>query len=427
MILASTILTSLAALTPVLAHADQAAPAAPDATSPAATNSGIGEIVVTATHRSESIQKVPISLQALDTAKLEQNHVTSFADYAQMLPSVSFGSLGPGRSQPFFRGISVSGGRNSTVGTYLDDIPITSPGNTPEVHIYDIERVEALSGPQGTLFGASSLAGTIRIITAKPKFDKLEAGIDVEANKYGDGKAGGMIEGFVNIPITPNLAIRLMGFYEKTGGYINNTHGTVNYQSVPITIDNGAGTTTTQNHTYYSNLVKNVYNPDEEYGGRAAISWQISPDWIITPSITYQYVNAQGGYNYDPRVGDLAVHDYSPTFLKDHYYQAQLAIQGKIGDFDIVSATGLFSRTFSNANDYTYYSVTYDQLAAAGKIGSYYTNFKDKNGNYINQTQQYYGHEHDKTFTQEVRLSTPKTWPFQVTLGGFYQYSAPKL
>jgi iron complex outermembrane receptor protein len=255
MILASTILTSLATLTPVFAHADQAAPAAPDATWPAATNNDIGEIVVTATHRSESIQKGPISLQALDTAKLEQNHVTSFADYAQMLPSVSLVSLGPGRSQPYFRGISVSGGRNSTVGTYLDDIPITSSGNTPEVHIYDIECVEALSGPQGTLFGASSLAGTIPIITAKPKFDKLEAGIDVEGNKYGDGKAGGMIEGFVSIPITPNLAIRLMGFYEKTGGHINNTHGTVNYQSVPIMINNGAGTTTTENHTYYSNHV----------------------------------------------------------------------------------------------------------------------------------------------------------------------------
>ncbi len=414
-------LTSLAAITPALAQ--QAPATTPDAPpEPAAPNSVIGEIVVTATHRSESLQKVPISLQALDTAKLEQNHVSSFADYAQMLPSVSFETLGPGRSQPFFRGISVSGGRNSTVGTYLDDIPITSPGNTPEVHIYDVERVEALSGPQGTLFGASSLAGTIRIITAKPKFDKLEAGIDVEANKYGDGNAGGMVEGFINIPIASNVAIRLMGFYSKTGGYINNTHGTVNYESVPVSIDNGPGTTTAENHTFYSNLVKNAYNPDEEYGGRAAISWQIAPDWKITPSITYQYVNAQGGYNYDPRVGDLDVHDYSPTFLKDHYYQAELAIQGKIGDFDIVSATGYFSRTFSNANDYTYYSVTYDHLAAIGAIGTYYSNFKDKNGNFINPTQQYYGHEHDKTFTQEVRLSTPKSWPFQVTLGGFYQY-----
>ncbi|WP_420383770.1 TonB-dependent receptor [Novosphingobium sp.] len=422
LILASTMLTGLAGLMPAIARADQAPPATPDTTAPAADAStgGISEIVVTATHKPESLQKVPISIQALDATKLTQNNVSNFADYAQMLPSVSFQSLGPGRSQPFFRGISVTGGRNSTVGTYLDDIPLTSPNANPEIHIYDVERVEALSGPQGTLFGASSLAGTLRIITNKPKFDKWEAGMDVQADKYGDGKAGGMVEGFINIPVAHDVAIRIMAFYEKEGGYINNTHGTVGYQSLPITLDNGPGTST--NNTFYSNLVKNAYNPDIEYGGRAAISWQFAPDWKITPSITYQNINAKGAYNYDPRVGDLAVHDYSPTYLKDHYYQAELAIQGKIGDFDIVSATGYFARTISNANDYTYYSVTYDQNVASGAVGTYYNHFTDKNGNYINPTQQYYNHEHDKTFTQEVRLSTPKSWPVQVTLGGFYQY-----
>jgi outer membrane receptor protein involved in Fe transport len=409
-VMASTMLSGAAVLAPATARADEPpAPATPDAATPAGTNAGLGEIVVTATHRSENLQKVPISLQAFDAARLEQNHVSTFADYAQMLPSVSFESLGPGRSQPFFRGISVSGGRASTVGTYLDDIPITSPGNNPEVHIYDVERVEALSGPQGTLFGASSLAGTIRIITAKPKFDVIEAGMDLEVNKFGKGNAGGTAEGFINLPVTHDIAIRLMAFYDHTGGYINNTHNTVALQSVPITIDNAA-------------LVQNAYNPDTEYGGRAELAWRVAPDWTITPSITYQYLDAKGSYNFDPRAGDLNVHDYSPTYLQDHWYQAELAIQGKIGDFDIVSATGYFSRTFSNANDYTYYSVTYDHQVAAGYVGNYYSNFRDKNGNLINPIQQYYGHEHDKTFTQEVRLSTPKQWPFQLTLGAFYQY-----
>ncbi|WP_353227865.1 TonB-dependent receptor [Novosphingobium sp.] len=388
----------------------QTAPAPADTPQAAAESSGVGEIVVTATHKSESLQKVAISLQALDASKLEQNHVANFADYANLLPSVSFDTLGPGRSQPFFRGISVSGGQASTVGTYLDDIPITSPsGNNPEVHIYDIERVEALSGPQGTLFGASSLAGTIRIITAKPKFDKIEAGIDLEVNKFGKGKVGETAEGFINVPLASNVAVRLMAFYEKTGGYINNTHGVYHYKSAPITIDN-------------TSLVRNSYNPDEEYGGRAAISWQPAPDWTITPAITYQNTNSAGGYNYDPRVGDLQVHDFSPTYLKQHWYQAELSIQGKIGDFDIVSATGYFSKTSSNANDYTYYSVTYDTNVTAGIVANYYINFKDKNGNFINPTQQYYGHDHEVKFTQEARLSTPKSWPFQLTAGAFYQY-----
>jgi len=415
--LASTILSGLAALNPATARADEPPappPVAPDSSAPAGTNTGLAEIVVTATHKSESIQKVPISLQAFDTAKLEQNHVANFVDYAQMLPSVSFESLGPGRSQPFFRGIAVAGGQFSTVGSYLDEIPITDSANggynsEPEVHIYDVERVEALSGPQGTLFGASSLAGTLRVITNKPKLDKIEAGIDVTVDKYGPGAGGYMFEGFINLPLTHNLAIRLMAFDEHEGGYINNTHGTYAYQSVPITIDNSA-------------LVKNNYNPDDEYGGRVALLWEPAPDWKVIPSITYQRLNSQGAYNFDPRYGDLNVHDYSPTYLIDHWYQAALTINGKIGDFDLVSASGYFHRTFYNANDYTYYSVTYDKLVAAGFDNNTYNSFKDKNGNYLNPTQQYYGRTTERKWSQEVRLSTPASWPVHLTVGGFYEY-----
>lgn len=406
---ASTILSTVAL--PYAAMA-QEAPAPTEAPAPqdAPAAEGLTEIVVTATHKSESLQKVAISLQAISTEALDQHQVKSFADYANLLPSVSFQSLGPGRSTPFFRGISVSGGQASTVGVYLDDVPITAPGRNPEVHIYDVERVEALSGPQGTLFGASSLAGTLRIITNKPKFDKFEAGFDTQVDKWGKGAEGGSIEGFVNIPVAENLAIRLMGFYSKTGGYIDNTPGVYNYTSVPIVLDNAA-------------LAKKDYNPNEEWGGRAALSWEPIPDWTITPSITYQYLNSKGGYNYDPDVGDLQVHDYSPTYLKDWYYQAALTIQGKIGDFDIVSATGLFNRRWTNANDYTYYSVTYDKFATNDPAGyAEYTNFTDANGNFINPTQQYFSKAHQRKFTQEVRLSTPQAWPFHITIGGFYQF-----
>ncbi|WP_408590228.1 TonB-dependent receptor [Novosphingobium sp.] len=403
---ASTVLTTLAL--PMAAMA-QEAPAPAEAPQPAADSGGLTEIVVTATRKSESIQKVAISLQALDPATLEQHQVSSFADYANLLPSVSFETLGPGRSQPFFRGISVSGGQASTVGVYLDDMPITAPDRNPELHIYDVERVEALSGPQGTLFGASSLAGTLRIITNKPKFDKVEAGIDVQANKWGKGSAGGQVEGFVNVPLSEKAAIRLMGFYDKTGGYIDNVPAVYNYESVPYTINNSA-------------IAKKDYNTNEEWGGRAQLALKPSDDWTITPGITYQGLNSKGAYNFDPKFGDLVVHDFSPTWLKDDWYQASLTIQGKIGDFDIVSATGYFNRKIKNSNDYTYYSVTYDKLAAADPGYIEYTNFKDKNGNFINPTQQYYGEIKQRKFTQEVRLSVPKDWPFDLTIGGFYQF-----
>jgi iron complex outermembrane recepter protein len=404
----STIMAT-SALIPAMAMAQQT-PAPPADTPPAGDSADLGVIVVTATHKSESVQKVPISIQALGNETLANHQVAEFADYVNMLPSVSFSSLGPGRTNLFFRGISVSGGQLPTVGVYLDDVPITTASRMPEVHVYDIERVEALSGPQGTLFGSSSLAGTMRIITNKAKIGVFEGGYEVEANKYGDGAAGDMFQGYLNIPLTKNLAVRLMGFYEHDGGYIDNKPATYSYQSVPITINNAA-------------IAKNNYNPVWTYGGRATATWEPAPDWTVTPEFVYQYLDAQGSFNYDPRVGDLAVHDFNPTYDIDKWYQAATTIHGKIADFDVVSSTGYFFRKIRNANDYTYYSVTYDKLAAKNPA-SYlsYLDFKDKNGNNINPTQQYMGLITQRKFTQEVRVTTPKSWPFDATFGGFYQY-----
>lgn len=405
---ASTVLSSMAVPVAVLA---QAAPApAPDAAAENGTG-GLGEIVVTATRKAESVQKVPISIQALGAEKLEQHQVATFADYAGMLPSVSFSGLGPGQSEVYFRGIAVDGGALSTSGTYLDDVPISAPARMPEVHIYDIERVEALSGPQGTLYGAGSLAGTLRIITNKAKIGKFEAGYDVQVDAYGKGKPGAMVEGFVNIPVNENVAVRMMGFYDHEGGYIDNTHGTYTYQ---LGDDDPNTTYTVDNAT----LVQKDYNPVDSYGGRINATIEAG-DWKLYPSVTYQYLDAKGYFNYDPRVGDLQVHDYSPTENIDRWVQASLTIQGKIGDFDLVSSSGYFKRKIDNTSDYTYYSVHYDQL---GPGYENYLKFRDKNGNFINPTQSYIGRIKQTKVTQEVRLSVPKTWGFDLTVGAFFQY-----
>jgi outer membrane receptor protein involved in Fe transport len=395
-----------ASLIPAMAMAQQApadTPAPPE-------NTGSGEIVVTATHKSESVQKVAISIVALDPAKLEQHQVANFADFANMLPSVSFSTLGPGRSQPFFRGITAVGGAASTVGVYLDDIPITTPGRLPEVHVYDMQDIEALSGPQGTLYGASSLAGTIRMITNKAKIGVTEAGIDTQVDKYGGHGAGAMIEGFVNLPVNSKIAVRLVGFYRYDGGYISNPPASLTYQYSGYTTTNAA-------------ISGNNVNPVHEYGTRVSATIEAADDWTITPEFTYQYLDAEGSFNYDPRIGDLQVHDFRPTYDKDGWYQAALTIKGKIADFDVVSATGYFGRKIYNASDYTYYSVTYDK--AAVKYPQYYgqyTKFLDKNGKVIDPTQQYNSLIKQQKFTQEVRVSVPKSWPFDLTIGGFYQF-----
>jgi len=161
-----------------------------------ATDNGmLTEIVVTAEKRSEDLQKVPISLQVLGEQTLEQHQVASFDDYAKLLTSLSYQSLGPGQSQLYFRGIAsgadgLHAGSLPATGVYLDEIPVTTIGNTLDVHMYDIARVEALAGPQGTLYGASSLSGTLRIITNKPDPTKFSASYDLQADKYGHGGDG---------------------------------------------------------------------------------------------------------------------------------------------------------------------------------------------------------------------------------------------
>ena len=421
----STFLTPMILSAPALAQAPAADAAAADAAA-AEAEQGLGEIVVTATRSAQSIQKVPISMQALGAEKLQERQVKGLSDFAALLPSVSFEGIGPGRNTAFFRGIVPAGGAYASVGYYLDDMPITGT-EVPDIHAYDLERVEALSGPQGTLYGAGSLAGTIRLITNKPKLDKFEFGYDVEANKYGKGDFGGQLESYINVPLAPTLAVRAMGYYRRDGGYIDNTpnNGTFNDgSSSTLTLgDNNPNTSYTLDN---SDIAKDDYNTIREFGGRFQLLWQPTEGWDITPEITAQKRVARGYFGYDPRVGDLEVHDYDQTKNDDRWYQAALSIHGHIGDWDIVSATGYFKRRTRTLNDYTYYTVTYDGFGPGYE--SYLQFFDNCTGSgasqqcqMINPTQYYHADTHRNKFTQELRISTPKDWPFDVTVGGFYQ------
>ncbi len=405
-----------------------AAGAAPNAAPEAST--GLGEVVVTATRTAESVQRVPISMQALTAATLQQREIKGLADLTTLLPSVSFAGLGPGRETIYFRGIVPAGGTYASVGYYLDDIPITGT-NSPDIHMYDMQRVEALSGPQGTLYGAGSLAGTVRFITNKPVMDRFEGGYDVEGNKYGKGDFGGSAEAFVNIPIAPTLAVRMMSYYRNDGGYINNTpnKGKFNNGS-SSTLNLGDNVPSTSYTLNNSAIAKNAYNPIHEWGGRFIALWEPTPDWTVTPEITAQRQIADGYFGYDPRVGDLDVHDYSSTRQDDEWVQAQLSVHGHVKDWELVSATGYFDRKTKLRNDYTYYTVTYDGF---GPGQENYLQFFDKSGctgaaatlkcsSLINPTQYYHAITNRDKFTQEARVTTPKTWPFDMTVGAFFQY-----
>ncbi|WP_375182683.1 TonB-dependent receptor, partial [Sphingomonas adhaesiva] len=408
-------------LTPIVFGTTASAQAAQDPAPAAQEDAGLGEIVVTATRRAESVQTVPISMQALGAEKMEQRQVKGLSDLATLMPSVSFEGIGPGRSTAFFRGIVPAGGAYASVGYYLDDIPITGT-EVPDIHVYDLERVEALSGPQGTLYGAGSLAGTIRFITNKPKLGKLEYGYDMELNKYGKGDFGAQYQGYLNLPINDIMALRTMGYYRKDGGYIDNTPNNGRFNNgAPAVYTLGDDNPNTSFRVDNSAIAQDDYNSINEYGGRAQLLISPWDGWDITPEITAQRQIARGYFGYDPRVGDLQVHDYNPTRNDDRWYQAALSIHGHIGDWDVVSATGYFKRRTKTLNDYTYYTVTYDGFGAGYE--SYLQFFDNCRGTgaaqqcqLIDPTQYYHADTHRNKFTQEVRLTTPKTWPFDVTL-----------
>jgi len=387
---------------PVLAQDNPAAPAdAPE------------EIVVTAQKRKENLQNVPLSIQALDTKALEQRGIASFNDYVKFLPSVSYDSLGPGQAEIFFRGISngnrLSTGSLPTVGVYLDEAPVTTIGSALDVHVYDIARVEALAGPQGTLFGASSEAGTLRIITNPPKQGVYEGGVDLTLDGVAHGDFGHTEEGFLNVPITDSIAVRLVGFYERDGGYIDNIKDpkTLVFPTSGVVRDN-------------SKLRGDDQNSIDRYGGRAALGIDLDDDWTVTPSVIAQHEASHGTFAYRPSLGDLNNARYEPDSNLDYWYQAALVVQGKIGKFDITYAAAHFERTARYTADYSDYAFFYDRYYASAP--EYFgAQFVNNMGHLINPSQVTTQNEDFTKDSHELRIASPESDRLRGVAGLFYQ------
>jgi outer membrane receptor protein involved in Fe transport len=272
------------------------------------------EIIITATKREENLQNVPISVNVLGSRKLDQLNISNFEEYTKQLPSVSYQNFGaPGFTVVYMRGIATGGDGNHSgslpsVGSYLDEQPITTIGGTLDVHIYDIARIESLAGPQGTLFGASSEAGTIRIITNKPDLNSMYGRIDGELNKVEHGGVGGKLEGMINVPIGSSMAFRAVAFYQHDAGYIDNVFGERILCGDPI-IDPDTGGVIGCVHNGIrienSEFVKNNFNDTTTYGGRAALKIDLDDNWTILPTFMYQKSTTHGVFWEDEGLGDL--------------------------------------------------------------------------------------------------------------------------
>ncbi len=403
---------------------------------PQSQNSDNGDIIITALKRADSLQNVPISVQALSTKKLDELNVSNFKDYVATLPSVSFQALGgtPGTNVVYMRGVASGGDGNHSgslpsVGVYLDEQPVTTIGGNLDVHIYDIARIESLSGPQGTLYGASSEAGTIRIITNKPDTSSFYGRMDVEGNKVSKGGYGGKVEGMLNMPLSSFAAVRVVGFYEKDPGYIDNVPGTRDFIS-PAVGGGPPAVATYPNNTIRSDggisvnnapFVKKDYNDTEIWGGRAALKVDLDSNWTVTPSLLYQDTRSHGAYGYDPQVGDLKVQHFFPEYRRDRFWQAGLTIEGKVGNWDLTYAGAYLDRKDRQSSDYTDYAEAYDNLYSSVGGLSYYFAYLNNNGNTIDPRQRIVATDHFKKMSQEIRVASPATDRFRIVAGAFYQ------
>jgi iron complex outermembrane receptor protein len=392
----------------------------------AQSSSGGMEIVtVTAQKRSEDVQKVPMTVTALTSQKLEDLHLTDFTDFARYLPNVTYAVSGQGSNGgPGFANITMRGiasdqngnhsGPEPTVGVYFDEQPITTINGTLDVPAYDVARVEALSGPQGTLYGASAESGVIRIISNKPDTSGFAADYEAGVDTVDHGGIGYTAHGMVNIPVASNMALRIVAWDEHDAGYIDNVFGTRTYTfnnsnppivplPAPITINNAA-------------RVKSNYNTVDKQGFRAAFEMDLGNNWTITPTLMAQKEDSDGVFGYDPNfAGDLKVQHFLPEYVHDNWYQAALTVQGKIGDLDLVYSGGYMDRHVHSAADYTDYTYWYDQY------NSYYVHFTDNAGNTIDPTQRILGDDHFTKLSQEARISTPTNWRLHGVAGLFYE------
>jgi len=400
-LLASTMLAGLAGAAPACAATAAAAEAPASATS-------LSEVIVTAEKREENVQTVPMSIQVMDTQTLAKLNITNFQDYVKFLPSVSFQTLAPNQTSIYMRGVASGDNANHSgplpsVGSYLDEQPITTIGGTLDVHIYDIARLEVLTGPQGTLYGASSESGTLRIITNKPSTAGFSAGYDLQGDAVDHGGLGYVAEGFVNIPLASNIAVRLVGFDEHDAGFIDNIAGTRPFKT--------SGTTLTN-----TGFVKNDFNPVDSFGGRAALKIDLNENWTITPSVIAQDLRAPGIFGFNPAVGDLKVQRFAPDSDHDRWVQAALTVNGRIGNYDLTYSGGYFARRVDSLSDYTDYSVAYDQHFGSGAY------WVDANGAPLPFPQQeIIGRDKYWKESNELRIASPAGNRFRFIAGLFQE------
>jgi len=246
-------------------------------------------VIVTARKREETLLDIPQEIQAISQQQLERANLDSIKEISRFVPSLSYTATVPGRGTIYFRGVaddSSSFIADASAAIYLDEQPLTQSSLQPEIRLVDIERIEALPGPQGTLYGASSQAGTLRYITNKPDPSAFTTDVALDAYTVDHGDEGYEVSGVVNVPLGDTVALRVVGFSARDAGFIDNVLGT----SLGGTFDN-------------SEIVEDDVNHSKHLGGRAALRWMPNESWTVDGSVVYQQLDANSYAEEDIRAG----------------------------------------------------------------------------------------------------------------------------
>ena len=340
------------------------------------------EVVVTARKKTESLQDVPISVSALRESDLEDKGINVFEDYLLQLPSVTAGGAGPGTSTIYIRGLASTTPNLTTAGVaglapnvsfYLDEQPLAQPGRNLDVYAADMARIEVLAGPQGTLFGASSQAGVVRMITNKPVIGEASANVEVEARFMPGAESGDKVELVANMPLGDSAAARFVAYRDKKGGYIDQVAGSLNasqsarFRPAGTLRDNGLPVSSSRagfqagadlSGATLNNavaIVKEDANTLTYQGFRASLALEIGKNWNALATVAQQTIDADGVFFVDPNLGDLEIQRYTEDVIEDEFDNMSLTLEGSIGDLEVVYAGAYTDRTSDQMVDYTDY------------------------------------------------------------------------
>lgn len=380
-----------------------------------ASAGGLQEIVITAEHHKGTVQSTPMSITAYSGAQLEATGVTNLNELGYQTPGVSESNRGPGQTEYEMRGISSSGGTSPTVGFYFDDVPLTAPAEALEgkvdvaPNLYDLNRVEVLRGPQGTLYGAGSMGGTIRLFTNSPDLTALSASAKLTGSDTKGGGGNYSANLMLNLPIdTGKLALRVVGTNTYKSGWINRV--VLN----PFPPETNGGLTRGDVLAAPVQAIHRDTNWERIDSVRTELRWQPSDNLTVTPTLFYQRLN-QGGPNYvDQPPGISYETHYQPYDVAepytDNFALYILPIRYRFHSIKLTSITGFYQRNTNLTMDTS--EIGQDFMEAI--IGIPNVSYSEAGSLLAYET------DHTRQFSQEVRLSS-SDGPLRWVVGGFYE------